>query len=241
MLSFNPQGSLFYQMVAHAGPMAKFVLLVLVFMSVVSWAVMINKWLIFHKLKRHSDAFREAFWRTGDLKIVLAEARNYVASPLALITQETFVELKKWLKDKARIEGNQEFFFESIAETMHKAAYMEYLRLRKGLGLLATVGNTAPFIGLFGTVWGIMRAFHDIGLKGSASLADVAPGISEALITTAFGLAAAIPAVMGYNYFNQCLSEQRTEMENFMTDLINRIKRRYLLKKEQKEVVDEMV
>ena len=232
MPNFYLQGSLFYQMIIHSGPMAKFILFILVFMSIVSWAIMINKWLIFRKLKRQSSAFRTTFWRTGDFKIVLAEAHNYTASPLAMITQETFLELKNWLKDKTGAIRNQEIFFESIAETMRKTAYMEYLRLRKGLGFLATVGNVAPFIGLFGTVWGIMRAFHDIGLKASASLADVAPGISEALIATAFGLAAAIPAVMGYNYFTQCLNEQRIEMENFMTDLINRIKRKYLLKKE---------
>ena len=85
MPNFNLQGSLFYQMIIHSGPMAKFILFILVFMSIVSWAIMINKWLIFRKLKRQNDIFREIFWRTGDLRIVLAEARNYIASPLALI------------------------------------------------------------------------------------------------------------------------------------------------------------
>ncbi len=240
MLNFNPQGSLFYQMIIHAGPMAKLVLFILTLMSIFSWAIMVNKWLIFRKVKRQTEAFRETFWRTGDLKIVLAEARNYAASPLSLIFQEAFLELKRWLKDKNAFKRDRKAFLNSVNEAMRKAAYTEYSHLRKGLAFLATVGNTAPFIGLFGTVWGIMRAFHDIGLKGSASLADVAPGISEALIATAFGLAAAIPAVIGYNYFTQCLIEQKTEMDNFATDLQNRLKRKYLIYSE-KEVSDEII
>lgn len=229
MSFFNLQKSLFYQMVMQAGPMAKLVLIILTLMSLFSWAVMINRWLVFRKAKIQGKNFLEVFWRTAELKFIFTEARNYVQSPLSLIFQETFMELKKWIKKGANLsETEKNALFENITETMRKTAYNEHLRLRQGLAFLATVGNTAPFVGLFGTVWGIMRAFHDIGLRGSASLADVAPGISEALIATAFGLGAAIPAVMGYNYFTQLLIEERTRMETFMTDFLNRIRRRYL-------------
>ncbi|MCD6319144.1 MAG: MotA/TolQ/ExbB proton channel family protein [Candidatus Desulfofervidaceae bacterium] len=217
--------------------MAKLVLIVLTLMSVFSWAVIINRWLVFRKAKAQGKGFLDIFWRTADLKFIFAEARSYVQSPLSLIFQEAFMELKKWAKGGGILsETEKNVLFENVTETMRKTAYCEHLRLRQGLAFLATVGNTAPFVGLFGTVWGIMRAFHDIGLRGSASLADVAPGISEALIATAFGLGAAIPAVIGYNYFTQLLMEQRTEMETFMTDFLNRIRRRYLGKiTEEKE------
>jgi len=223
------QRSLFYQMIVHAGPMAKFVLIILTLMSLVSWAIIINKWWLFKRVKRQGRKFLEIFWGTRDLKLIQTEARNYSISPVSLIYQSAFSEFKRWTS----IE--KETFLESVTETMRKTAQLEQIRLRQGLTFLATVGNTAPFIGLFGTVWGIMRAFHDIGLKGSASLTEVAPGISEALVATAFGLAAAIPAVIGYNYFIQSLVEQRIIMENFMIDVLTRIRRHLKSKGERYE------
>jgi len=229
MSLFNPQKSLFYHMILQTGPMAKLVLFILTLMSIFSWAVIINRWLVFRKAKMQGRGFLEVFWKSADFKFIFSEARSYVQSPLSLIFQEALMELKKWVRKGPKLsEPEKNALFENVTETMRKTAYTEFLRLRQGLTFLATVGNTAPFVGLFGTVWGIMRAFHDIGLRGSASLADVAPGISEALIATAFGLGAAIPAVVGYNYFTQLLMEQRTEMESFMTDFLNRIRRRYL-------------
>ncbi|MCD6215213.1 MAG: protein TolQ [Candidatus Desulfofervidus sp.] len=220
--------SMIYQMIIHAGPMAKLVLIVLTLMSVFSWTVMINRWLAFKKVNKQGKKFLEIFWRMNDFKLIFANARKYKKAPQAVIFQSAFSELKKWTTNKsALVPTDNKTIFESCIEVMRKSSQNEYLRLRQGLGFLATVGNTAPFIGLFGTVWGIMRAFHEIGLRGSASLADVAPGISEALIATAFGLAAAIPAVIGYNHFTQRLYEQRTGMEMFMTDLLNRIKITY--------------
>jgi len=225
------QKSLFYQMILHAGPMAKFVLIILTLMSLISWAIIINRLFVFKRIKNQGKKFLEIFWSTNDLKILFTESRNYGASPISLIYQSAFTELKKWSRE-GFIEKNM--FLENLTETMRKTAQFEYLRLRQGLTFLATVGNTAPFVGLFGTVWGIMRAFHDIGLKGSASLAEVAPGISEALVATAFGLVAAIPAVIGYNYFTQRVMEQKTIMENFITDMLNRIRRGYIRSEKSK-------
>ncbi len=114
---------------------------------------------------------------------------------------------------------------ESVGRALRRATTQETLRLEKYLTFLATTGSTAPFIGLFGTVWGIMGAFHGIGQTGSASLAVVAPGISEALIATAIGLAAAIPAVMGYNHFLNKVNVLIGEMDNFSQEFLNIVER----------------
>jgi biopolymer transport protein TolQ len=228
--------SILYQMITHVGPMAKFVLVLLLLMSLFSWAIMINRWFALKKIKKQARGFLQLFWHYGDLKSIMADAKKYKTSPQAMIFQSAMMELRKWVKENPPlITIEKKTIFESCMESMRKTAQREYFHLRKGLGFLATVGNTAPFIGLFGTVWGIMRAFHDIGVRGSASLADVAPGISEALIATAFGLAAAIPAVIGYNYFTQRFFEQRTEMENFITDFLNRLKITYWNKGQKHE------
>lgn len=224
MISF--QKSMFYEMVTHAGPMAKFVLIVLLFMSILSWAVMLAKWFLFKRAERQTKGFLEEFWHSDDLNFVFTQAKNYTRAPVSRIFQEGYLALTKW-RD-ADFSDKNVFSIENVTESMHKSAYTERLRLGQGMSILATVGNTAPFVGLFGTVWGIMRAFHDIGIAGEASLAQVAPGISEALVATAFGLAAAIPAVIGYNYFNHRLREQEVHMEAFITDLANRIRWRYL-------------
>ncbi len=217
---------MFYEMVIHAGPMAKFVLIVLLFMSILSWAVMLAKWFLFKKAESQTKGFLEEFWRSDDLNFVFNKAKNYTKAPVSHVFQEGYLALRKWIE--ADFSDKNIVSIEDVTESMHKSAYTERLRLGQGMSILATVGNTAPFVGLFGTVWGIMRAFHNIGITGQASLAQVAPGISEALIATAFGLAAAIPAVIGYNYFNHRLREQEVHMEAFITDLANRIRWRYL-------------
>ncbi len=121
--------------------------------------------------------------------------------------------------------GSSKALIESLERSMKRAAIDQMNRLERGITFLATTGNTAPFIGLFGTVWGIMESFRGIGLKGSASLAVVAPGISEALIATAAGLAAAIPAVVAFNYFTRRISVLRTEMDIFTSDFISVVER----------------
>ena len=119
---------------------------------------------------------------------------------------------------------------EYVERSLRKTAMHQSSRMEKALSFLATTGNTAPFIGLFGTVWGIMESFRGIGLKGSASLAVVAPGISEALIATAAGLAAAIPAVVAFNYFNNKVMEMRYEMDTFAADFLGMVERQVIKK-----------
>jgi biopolymer transport protein TolQ len=117
---------------------------------------------------------------------------------------------------------------DNLQRSLRKAVDLEISRLESRLTFLATVGSVGPFVGLFGTVWGIMVAFQQIGVQGSASLATVAPGIAEALIATAVGLACAIPAVMGYNYYIHKVKSMRTQMENFAGDFLNIVKRNFL-------------
>jgi biopolymer transport protein TolQ len=124
---------------------------------------------------------------------------------------------------------------DNLERALRKADIDQNKRLEKALGFLATTGNTAPFIGLFGTVWGIMESFHSIGLKGSANLAVVAPGISEALIATAAGLAAAIPAVVAFNYFTQRIGSLRAEMDIFATDFLSMVVRQFFKKPSPKK------
>jgi len=120
---------------------------------------------------------------------------------------------------------------DNLKRALRRAANVELTGLNRALSFLATTGNTTPFIGLFGTVWGIMNAFRGIGLRGSASLAVVAPGISEALIATAAGLAAAIPAVVAYNYFNSKVRVLESEMHNFSADFLNLVERELIIRK----------
>jgi biopolymer transport protein TolQ len=168
---------------------------------------------------------------------IYSESKKFSASAVAKIFQSGYVELQR-LMEKERQKSQpsadllkavpHESSIQNLERALNRASRSEALRLEKSLNFLATAGSTAPFIGLFGTVWGIMTAFQNIGAQGSASLATVAPGIAEALIATAVGLACAIPAVMGYNYYNQKVRGIKTQMENFAGDFLNIVKRNFL-------------
>jgi biopolymer transport protein TolQ len=219
-----------FDLVLRAGPMGKFVLLILVGFSVASWAIIIQKWWLLRRVRRQTHMFREIFAESDNLPLVYAATKQYHVSPLARIFAAGYAELRGHLTAKAPVRGRNgiadELAEESISEpdvldvgrfqrTLLLMASEETLRLERGLSFLATTGSATPFIGLFGTVWGVMNAFHGIGLRGSATLATVAPGISEALIATAAGLAAAIPAVIAYNHFVSQIRVMSAEMENF--------------------------
>ncbi len=177
------------QLVLHASWLVKAVLLVLLVFSVLSWGIIIEKAYVFSRAVIQSEEFARLFAGGSDLRTQLTTAKALPYSPLACVFVQVVPELGRGHQpDKAR-------------RLLRRAVGQEMEKLHAFLIFLATVGATAPFIGLLGTVWGIMNAFRGIGLASSASLAVVAPGIAEALITTAAGLAAAIPAVMAYNYF----------------------------------------
>jgi len=228
-----------FAMVVHAGIMVKFVLLLLLFFSVTSWAIMIMKFRYIKKATAESHEFIDFFWKSRNLSSAFTKAKQLHGSPVARIFRVGYAELKNLSRSGTSIkkESNPSAGTEhaslsarftgtgNVKRALRRAINTETTRMIRMVPFLATTGNTAPFIGLFGTVWGIMSSFHGIGLKGSASLATVAPGISEALIATAAGLAAAIPAVIAFNHFMQKIRVLESELQNFSADFLNIIER----------------
>jgi biopolymer transport protein TolQ len=232
-LSGNFNGSLL-NMILDAGLMVKFVLLLLFIFSVVSWAIIFLKYRYYRKIKKENEVFNADYSRSTKLSDVLPAAKKYSFSTTAEVFRVGYAELTKInkpLNDSA--QGSDEISLSSLdnlERSMNKACNTEMTKLESALGFLATTGSASPFIGLFGTVWGIMDTFKGIGARGSATLAVVAPGISEALIATAAGLAAAIPAVIFYNYFLNQSKNMVQEMDNFAAEFLN-IVERYLVRK----------
>ncbi|HSB60365.1 MAG TPA: MotA/TolQ/ExbB proton channel family protein [Vicinamibacteria bacterium] len=217
-------------LVLSAGPLAKIVLGVLLVFSVVSWALIVEKWWQFRRVRRQTLAFTKVYRPDRRPSLVYAEARKYSDSPLAQLYASAYQEL--WgigdVTDALLEEGDDSTArerLEPVERALRRAAGMQIAHLERYLPFLATTASATPFIGLFGTVWGVMSAFHGIGTQGSASLAVVAPGISEALIATAAGLGAAIPAVIGYNYFVNRVKHWATEMDGFTLELLNHLGR----------------
>lgn len=208
-------------MVLSAGPVVKGVLITLLLFSLISWAIILSKAVQLSRASRNSNAFLDSFWKSRSLANLYAEAADFGSSPIAQIFRVGYQELGR--VHKARLD--QRTAMENVQRALRRSSAAEGTRLFKYLPFLATCGNATPFIGLFGTVWGIMDSFHEIGLAGSANLATVAPGISEALVATAVGLAAAIPAVIFFNYFNSWVRELEAEMGNFTADFVNILER----------------
>jgi biopolymer transport protein TolQ len=234
-----------FHMVGNAGLVVQFVLLILVFFSVVTWAIILLKFRYLKKAFEQSTVFVDHFWKDRDLSAAYARARQLTYSPVARTFRIGYAELKKLsqsgLLESGRPEGKEgnngngayqpALCTDNIKRALRRSMNTETNRLSKLVPFLATTGSSAPFIGLFGTVWGIMNAFHDIGQRGSASLAVVAPGISEALIATAVGLAAAIPAVIAYNYFLNRIRVLESELQGFCADFLNIVERDILFSK----------
>jgi len=200
------------ELIMNAGLMVKFVMLVLLFFSVVSWAIIILKHFQLSSAERENSSFYHTFRRTRDLGTMIAAAKKYLASPTANIFRGACSDTH--LDDR-----------ELVAATLKRYEALESAKLERHLSFLATCGSTSPFIGLFGTVWGIMGSFMSIGQAGAASLAVVAPGIAEALIATAMGLIAAIPAVIAYNYYLSRAHRIEIEMEDFSAEFLSIIGR----------------
>ena len=232
-LSGNFNGSLL-SMILDAGLMVKFVLLLLFIFSVVSWAIIFLKYRYYRKIKKENEMFDADYSRSTKLSDVLPAAKKYSYSTTAEVFRVGYAELTKINKPlNESSQGSDEISLSSLdnlERSMNKACNTEMTKLESALGFLATTGSASPFIGLFGTVWGIMDTFKGIGARGSATLAIVAPGISEALIATAAGLAAAIPAVIFYNYFLTQSKNMVQEMDNFAAEFLN-IVERYLVRK----------
>jgi biopolymer transport protein TolQ len=218
------------ELVLNAGPVAKFVLAILLLFSIVSWALIVEKWWQLRRVRRQTLGFVKVFREGRRPSLVHSAARKFRDSPLAQIYAAAYSEISG-IPDimDAMIDDGEDGLpperLDAVHRAMRRAAGVEIAQLERYLPFLATTASATPFIGLFGTVWGIMSSFHGISTQGSASLAVVAPGISEALIATAAGLAAAIPAVIGYNYFLNRVRHWATEMDGFILDLLNVLSR----------------
>ncbi len=200
-------------LIGETGPVAKFVLLLLLAFSVLSWAVILSKWSILRRAKVQSGRFLRAFRRAQRLQDVAAVADQFRPSPLVGLFERGFEEFRKNPSSIA------------MQRAMQIANSEELTRFERNLPWLAITGAVTPFIGLFGTVWGIIDAFHGLGTTGGATLRAVAPGISEALITTAAGLAAAIPAVIAYNLIGASIRDFAARGDDFALEMLNAFER----------------
>lgn len=206
-------GSEIVNLVQESGPVAKIVLLILLLFSVISWAIILSKWAALRRARTQSGRFLRAFRKAQRLQDVMAVSEQFRPSPLVPVFENGFQEFRRAQNLVA------------VQRATQIASSEELSRLERRLPWLATTGAVTPFIGLFGTVWGIIDAFHGLGTAGAATLRAVAPGISEALITTAAGLFAAIPAVIAYNQFTHHMREFGARMDDFSLELLNVLER----------------
>jgi biopolymer transport protein TolQ len=230
----GPTTSLNYlEMIRHSGVVVTCVLALLVFASIASWTIIFRKALHLRRAGEQSARFLEAFWKSKRLDQIYKTAEELPLSPVAQVFRAGYVELSKVSQGQPQNEASmhdQLGGFENVERALGRAANAELTLLEASIPFLGTTAAAAPFVGLFGTVWGIMGAFHDIYQIGNANLATVARPISEALIATAVGLFAAVPALVAYNAFNSRIRVLENEMRNFSADFLNIIKR-HLFKK----------
>lgn len=215
-----------FRLILEASLVVKLVLLILIFFSVFSWAIIVHKRRTLKTAGLQSRNFMDFFEKSRNLGEVNEAAKRHPHSPLAGIFQAGYKELSYLAKSNPRIALTPANV-DSLSRALSKAANNEISKLERLMSFLATTGSVTPFIGLFGTVWGIMDAFQEIGRMGSANLPVVAPGISEALITTAMGLFAAIPAAVFYNFFSSRVRVLSAKMDDFALEFLNIVERNF--------------
>jgi len=234
-----------WRLLKDAGPMVKFILALLLVFSVLSWAIILWKFFQLRRARKASEHFIDRFWAADSLDKAYQETSHFHESPLARVFLAGYQELNRVRERRKQLEESDPDFnpayaqsqvrrelvgVENVQRAMNQETSKEMIRLSRFLSFLATCGSTSPFIGLFGTVWGIMNSFRRLAILQSAGLAVVAPGISEALVATAAGLFAAIPAVIFYNFYLSQLRFLESELENFSNEFLNIIERHYLKK-----------
>ena len=213
------------------GPVVMAVLWCLLAASAVSWGITFYKLRQLRRARRQSERFVEIFWESKSLGDIHSASMEFEHCPVAHVFRAGYQELLRLTR--ARRSDEAEFETElggaaNVERAMRRATNQQVTHLQKSLTFLATTASTAPFIGLFGTVWGIMNAFRGLSTAKTSSIQAVAPGIAEALVATAVGLAAAIPAVVGFNHFNREVQVLQTEMENFSSEFLNIAERHFL-------------
>ena len=203
------------QLFLRADFVVKSVIVILIAASIFSWALIFEKYRLFKRIEKSTDSFEEKFWKSRSAESFYNSLTNRDKDPLANVFQSAMAELIKTKSKSSLIQSNR------VSRVIEVSADKEIRLIEKHFTFLATVGSTAPFIGLFGTVWGIMNSFQSIAISRNTSLAIVAPGIAEALFATALGLLAAIPAVVAYNKFNSDSKKYSARIENFSKRFIS--------------------
>ncbi len=220
-------------MIFGSGLVVQSVLLLLIALSIWSWAITIAKTIQFRRAKASSDEFSQVFWETRNFSRIDESSRRLTSSPLASVFTSGYRELLHTVQEGKQAAngglGDVQSELGTVERALRRAELEETHRLERGVTFLASVASAAPFIGLFGTVWGIMNAFHGLSQAKSSTIQAVAPGISEALVATAVGLAAAIPAAVAFNYFTATIKKFRQVMDGFSEEFLN-IARRYFIK-----------
>ncbi len=217
-----------FDLLKHSGPIAMVVLFILLAFSLVSWAIILFKWWSLRRAERASQKFTDLFWKIRKFDEVAERAKKLDDSPLTHVFLSGYEELSRITKDEKHKDNPTSMTahgIENVEHALRRATSQEMTELERMVPFLATVGSTSPFIGLFGTVVGIMNSMQQMGAQGSASLSTVAPGIAEALVATAAGLLAAIPAVIAYNYFAVRLRNMGNDMDTFSSDFLNVVRR----------------
>jgi len=219
-------------LVRGSGPVVQFILYLLILFSVASWGIIVYKFRQLRRAKRESEKFIDVFWERRNLSSIHEASRDLKACSVAQVFRSGYEELVRVSRTKKENSSGEALTtelggVENVSRAMKRATSVEITKLEKYLTFLATTASAAPFIGLFGTVWGIMNAFRGLSVTHSSSIQAVAPGIAEALIATAVGLAAAIPALIAYNYFVQQIKVLAAEMDNFSHEFLNIAERHF--------------
>ncbi len=211
-----------WEMVSRAKPLPQAIIALLLLASVLSWAVVFSKWRVFARARRANGRFLRAFRKAPGLQAVAVAAEQFRPCPLATVFDFGYEEVSHQIKAKGSVQNQV-----ALERALQLGISEEIAKLERNMNWLATIATVSPFIGLFGTVWGIIDAFQGLGLTGAASLRAVAPGISEALVTTALGLAAAIPAAIFYNYYGHVIREIGARMEDYCLEFLNLAERNF--------------
>ena len=226
-MSFPLAGGIFLQLsmwelIKSSGPLPKAIIVLLFIFSLCSWAVIFSKWNVFRRARVSNQQFLRAFRKANGLEAVAVASEQFRASPLVTLFDFGYHEVDRQFRGRGKVTNKL-----ALERMLLLATNEEVAKLERNMNILATTATVSPFIGLFGTVWGIIDAFQGLGSAGAASLRAVAPGISEALITTALGLAAAIPAAIFYNWFGSTIKEFGARMEDFSLEFLNMAERTF--------------
>ena len=216
------QTSLWDMVLGHATPLTFAVFLILLIFSVFSWTIIFAKWGAFRRARQSDARFLRAFRKANALEAVMVASEQFRPSPLVAVFDFGYEEVARQVKSRGTINNKI-----ALERTLQLGTSEEIAKLERNMSWLATTASVSPFIGLFGTVIGIIRAFDQLGQQGSSSLRAVGPGISEALIATALGLAAAIPAAIFFNYFGHKIKEMGARMDDFSLEFLNMTERTY--------------